>query len=67
VVTRKGSSQNEAFKQTPPTMLATDNKLVADATIAKQTGQSIASNSQIDKQSKPVAASNTSNANHDSE
>ena len=59
VVTRKGSSQNEAFKQTPPTMLATDNKLVADATIAKQTGQSIASNSQIDKQSKPVAASNT--------
>ncbi|WNC69356.1 type IV pilus biogenesis/stability protein PilW [Thalassotalea nanhaiensis] len=42
--------KSDGFKQKQPTINFTNEKLVDDATIAQQTGQSIAKNSQIDSQ-----------------
>lgn len=50
VLTKAKPNQIKAdgFKQQQPTISTTNEKLVDDATIAQQTGQSIAKNSQID-------------------
>ncbi|WNC71578.1 type IV pilus biogenesis/stability protein PilW [Thalassotalea psychrophila] len=45
--------KSDGFKQKEPVINFSNEKLVDDATIAQQTGQSIAKNSQIDTQMKP--------------
>ncbi|WOH37227.1 type IV pilus biogenesis/stability protein PilW [Thalassotalea fonticola] len=58
VVVNKAKPNNlnaDGFKRSAPTITVVNEKLVDDATIAQQTGQSIAKNSQIDAQMAPKA------------
>ncbi len=55
-IAKKSANQAVKFKQTQPKIVPVEEKLVVDATIIKQTSQSIAVNSQIANQANVTAA-----------